>query len=39
MVGGVLQKGNTIAGSGGRTIVLGTEGQRNESHVANERTG
>jgi len=39
MVGGVLQKGNTIAGSGGGTIVLGTEGQRNESHVANERTG
>ena len=39
MVGGVLQKGNTIAGGGGGTIVLGTEGQRNESHVANERTG
>ena len=39
MVGGVLQKGNTIAGSGGGTIVLGTEGQTNESHVANESTG
>ena len=39
MVGGVLQKGTRIAGSRGRTLVLDTEGQRNESHVANESAG